>query len=127
APATLSFSTWLVISETVVGGSAAAPMLNEPTSWWWNIRVGEQLQINQSGIWYTVVGPVVTANPEGFTNIGPPGTKSPYGPISQAGQAVFPEFLYLVNGLDDIGNGWVDEGYDGVDNNGNNIIDDLGL
>jgi hypothetical protein len=30
---------------------------------------------------------------------------------------VFPEFLFLVNGLDDNKNGWIDEGYDGVDNN----------
>ena len=30
---------------------------------------------------------------------------------------VHPEFLFLVNGIDDNGNGWIDEGYDGVNNN----------
>jgi hypothetical protein len=35
----------------------------------------------------------------------------------QAGANVQPEFLFLVNGLDDNNNGWIDEGFDGVDNN----------
>ena len=34
-------------------------------------------------------------------------------------------FLFLVNGQDDNGNGWVDEGLDGVDNNGITVIDEL--
>jgi prepilin-type N-terminal cleavage/methylation domain-containing protein len=94
--------------------------LNEPTSWWWNIRVGDRLQIG-GGTWYTVCGPQVTANPEGFVNVGLPGTKSPlpHG-------AGFSEFLFLVNGLDDNKNGYIDEGYDGLDNDGINGVDDAG-
>jgi hypothetical protein len=38
----------------------------------------------------------------------------------------YPEFLFVVNGLDDNRNGWIDEGWDGVDNNGNGQIDELG-
>jgi hypothetical protein len=34
-----------------------------------------------------------------------------------------PEFLLLVNGVDDDGDGFVDLGFDGVDNNNNNLID----
>ena len=51
--------------------------LNEPASWFWNIRVGDKLQLNGSGIWYTVVGPMVVTpqqgNSELFVNVGPAG------------------------------------------------------
>ena len=54
---------------------------NRPTSWFWNIRVGDKIQINNAGPWYTVVGPMViihrpidAANTELFVNVGPPGT-----------------------------------------------------
>ncbi len=94
--------------------------LNEPTTWFWNIRVGDKLQINDSGLWYTVVGPMVITpqqgNSELFVNCGEPGTGSPLIDF-QVGFNVNPEFLFLVNGLDDNQNGWIDEGWDGVDNN----------
>ena len=55
--------------------------LNEPTSWFWNIRVGDKLQMNGSGLWYTVVGPMVVTpqqgNSELFVNVGPAGSQSP--------------------------------------------------
>lgn len=119
----------LVVIESVVSGTAAAPTLNEPSTWAWNIRVGDKLQINGAGLWYTVVGPMVITpqqgNSEQFINWGLPGTVSPLGD-TQGGVPVFPEFLFLVNGLDDNANGWIDEGYDGVDNNGNGTVDDNG-
>ncbi len=111
----------LMVKEIVVGSTGA---LNEPTSWFWNVRVGDKLQINGSGLWYTVVGPLVVTpqqgNAELFVNVGAPGTQSPL--VDVQGNAanpitVSPEFLFLVNGLDDNNNGWIDEGYDGVDNN----------
>ncbi len=48
---------------------------NEPTSWFWNIRIGEKIQIGNSGQTYTIVGPLsITANtggnPELFVNDG---------------------------------------------------------
>ena len=55
-------------------------VLNSPTSWFWNIRVGDKLQINGSGLWYTVVGPMVVTpratingiiESELFVNVGP--------------------------------------------------------
>jgi hypothetical protein len=122
----------LMVEEVIAANNA----LNEPTSWYWNIRVGDKLQINGSGLWYTVVGPMVVTpqqgNSELFVNVGPPGSPSPLLD-SQSGANVAPEFLFLVNGLDDNKNGWIDEGYDGVDNNlsaelaGNltRLVDDL--
>ena len=100
----------------------ATERLNKPTSWFWNIRVGDKLQINGSGLWYTVVGPMVVTpqqgNSELFVNVGPAGTPVAVSMIMQGRPSpVYPEFLFLVNGLDDNKNGWIDEGYDGVDNN----------
>ena len=110
----------LMVKEVVAAISDGATHLNNPTSWYWNIRVGDKLQLNGSGLWYTIVGPMVQTPKEGnsemFVNVGPAGTKSPLSD-SQAGASVFPEFLFVVNGLDDNKNGWIDEGYDGVNNN----------
>ena len=77
-------------------------LLNSPTSWYWNIRVGERLRFNDSGRYYTIIGPVVQANSDGFVNVVPPGTR---------------EFLWLVNGVDDDQDGYIDPQWDGVDNN----------
>jgi hypothetical protein len=118
----------LMVEESVV--DPVTGVANSPTSWFWNIRVGDKIQIGNSGPWYTVVGPMnvgpLAGNPELFVNVGVAGTRPPL----QRGNH-FPEFLFLVNGRDDNGNGWVDEGWDGVNNNantdknGNPIIDEL--
>jgi prepilin-type N-terminal cleavage/methylation domain-containing protein len=135
---TLGSSPALVVEESVGqwissgGASVFAP--NSPTSWAWNIRVGDSIQFNNAGPWYTVVGPMVTTQPSGnselFVNIGAPGTVSPIsrtltGPNGQT-VTVNPEFLLLTNGIDDNANGYVDEGWDGIDNNNNGVIDDPG-
>ena len=39
-----------------------------PTSWFWNIRVGDKVQLNGAGTWYTVIGPMVVP-PGGATVI----------------------------------------------------------
>jgi prepilin-type N-terminal cleavage/methylation domain-containing protein len=127
----------LMVKEQVVYlSSSNTPTLNSPTSWFWNIRVGDKLQLNGAGLWYTVVGPMVVTpqqgNSELFVNTGQAGSQSPLSD-TQSGTSVSPEFLFLVNGLDDNKNGWTDEGYDGVDNNLNvelangwtQLIDDL--
>ena len=106
-------------------------------TWFWNIRVGEEIQINNAGPWYTIVGPMTQLNPEGFINIGPPGTALP---TLLSGSPS--EYLLLVNKRDDgatcrlgshrasaranVPDGWVDSGWDGVDNNGDGIVDDAG-
>ena len=109
---------------------------NNPTSWWWNIRVGDKLRLDGTGQYYTVVGPVTihptTANgglnPELFVNDGPPADvrstsklQYNYGGTGLVGI----EFLYLVNGQDDDLDGYVDDGWDGIDNNLLNGADDI--
>ncbi len=106
----------LVLEEAVLDANG---LPNPPTSWFWNIRVGDKIQVNNAGPWYTICGPMFKANPEQFVNVGPPGTPSPL----QRG-TTFPEFLLLVNGRDDNGDGWVDSGFDGIDNNNNGKKDE---
>lgn len=92
-----------------------------PTGWYWNIRRGDQIRFNDSGPFYTIVGPFDTANAdlntEGFINEGPPGTMP-----SGVGGA---ELLWLTNGIDDNNNGYTDEPYDGLNptvNDGETLI-----
>lgn len=118
----------MVAAVPIYVGSNGQPTLNEPTSWWWNVRVGERLQINGAGPWYTVVGPMAVTpqagNADLFVNAGPAGTASIWpGPLG--GETV--EYLFLVNGLDDNQNGWIDEGCDGVDNNADGVVDNPGV
>ena len=121
-PSRTGTCSWL---RRAVDTTTTSGFPNSPTSWFWNIRVGDKIQINSSGVWYTVVGPMaqtpVNGNTEMFVNVGVPGTTSPL-----VNGNFNPEFLFLVNGQDDNGNGWVDEGWDGVDNNGNGVVDELG-
>jgi prepilin-type N-terminal cleavage/methylation domain-containing protein len=127
-------SSVLTIEESVYASSSNPNVLipNPPTSWFWNIRVGDTIQINRAGPWFRIVGPMTVTpangNSEMFVNVGPPGTKSPWVKfIINASGAVeyYPEFLLLVDTRDDNLNGWVDEGWDGVDNNGDGNIDEL--
>jgi prepilin-type N-terminal cleavage/methylation domain-containing protein len=103
-------------------------MPNPPTNWFWNVRIGDRLRVNDSGRFYTVVGPMTTFNPELFVNDGTPGTTPTlaiaYGPGSTP-IVRNPEYLFLVNGLDDDANGYVDDGFDGVDKNANQVADDI--
>lgn len=110
----------MIKEQAIYLNSQGTPTLNSPTSWFWNIRLGDKIQLNGAGPWFTVVGPMtLTAqdgNSELFVNAGAPATASPLTD-TQAGAAVSPEFIFLVNGIDDNKNGWTDEGYDGLDNN----------
>lgn len=83
---------------------------NARTSWYWNIRVGDRIRLATSGRLYTIVGPEVSANAERFVNVGDPGIV-PVNP-NEAGS----EYLFLVNGVDDDQDGYVDEGFDGISN-----------
>lgn len=115
----------LVLVESAVNPTTGAP--NPPTSWFWNIRVGDKVQLNSAGPWYTVIGPTFVApgnpdpqyqgNSEGFVNVGPPGASPSLTVPTVGGRPV--EYLLLVNGVDDNKNGFPDEGYDGIDNNSN--------
>ncbi len=100
-------------------------LLNSPTSWYWNIRIGDKIQFNNTGIWYTIVGPMNIFNPELFVNVGDPGTTPPLRRMLANGTNYNPEFLFLVNGVDDNKDGYVDNGWDGVDNDGDGIVDQV--
>ncbi|WP_165249173.1 prepilin-type N-terminal cleavage/methylation domain-containing protein [Paludisphaera soli] len=96
-----------------------------PTSWYWNVRKGDKIQVNNTGPFFTVVGPVDVPNPEGFINMDP--ANGPTFGTPPSGASTFkPEILFVVNGVDDDKDGYIDNGQDGVDNNLNGLIDDLG-
>jgi prepilin-type N-terminal cleavage/methylation domain-containing protein len=91
---------------------------SSPTSWYWNLKVGEVLQI--AGRSFTICGPMVVGpgdgNAEMFVNVGTPGTVSPLvRTVPPLGTHAI-EFLYLANRTDDDGDGYIDEGWDGIDN-----------
>jgi hypothetical protein len=124
--------TVIVLEECPFDLSSRAVLPNPPTSWFWNVRIGDQVRINNVGPIFTVVGPLnqtgTQGNSELFVNVGPPGTQSPLARLFLNGdQAIvyYPDFLFLVNGQDDNHNGWIDDGWDGVDNNGDGQVDEL--
>jgi len=77
------------------------------TAWAWNIRLGDRLILSPHA--YTVCGPMVQRNADLFVNY-------------PTGQTV--ESLDLVNGRDDDHDGYPDNGWDGMDNNGDGTKDD---
>jgi len=101
---------------------------NSPTSWFWNVRVGDRIQLGAASQTYVVVGPMAQGNPELFVNIGFPGTEVPQLKLQRNyGDPNSPhvvEYLLLVNGKDDNLNGYADDGWDGVDNNNNVTVDE---
>ena len=132
--ATSTYPNALILMENFVDPKPPHHPL-PPTSWFWNVRVGDKIQIGGSGPWYTVVGPCLVnptnintpgENPELFVNVGMPAPESQYASLlpSIANTAV--QYLALVNGRDDNLNGWIDEGWDGIDNDGINGPDDAG-
>ena len=50
---------FLEIKESVTPVAGDRPIPNEPTSWYWNIRQGDKIRIDDSGRYYTVAGPMV--------------------------------------------------------------------
>jgi hypothetical protein len=96
---------------------------NPPTSWYWNVRIGDRIQLNNTGIYYTVVGPMNVFNSELFVNVGDPGTTPPLQRTGNGGTIYHPEILFLLNGQDDNHDGYIDNGWDGLDNDGDGIVD----
>lgn len=92
----------------------------EPTSWAWNVRVGDQLEL--LGRRFNVVGPIAAGPAQGnvelFVNYDPAW-------LSAADRGDGPaEFLLLSNNLDDDGDGYPDNGADGLDNDGDGLVDE---
>src|SRR5262249_46379403 len=73
ATSSSSTANVLMVKEVVAFASSSGVQLNNPTSWYWNIRLGDKLQINGSGLLYTVVGPMIITpeqgNAELFVNV----------------------------------------------------------
>jgi prepilin-type N-terminal cleavage/methylation domain-containing protein len=133
----------LCVVQAAFDTTSSSLPANAPTSWFWNIRLGDKIQIDNSGTYYTVVGPMTVppagitlnntlySNAELFVNDGPPGFQSQLARTYTNGLTVQLEYLFLVNGIDDDGNGEADQGWDGVNNNwnfdanNNPIVDEL--
>jgi len=117
----------MVVQAVYQSNDPTLQIPNPPTNWFWNVRIGDRFRFSDSGRYYTVVGPMTTINPENFVNDGVPGTttlQDTYTTTS-ATVTVTPEYLFLVNGVDDNNNGFVDEGFDAVDNDLLNGVDDI--
>jgi prepilin-type N-terminal cleavage/methylation domain-containing protein len=108
--------------------------VNPPTSWFWNLRVGDKIRFGNSGRLYTIIGPMsigpADGNSELFVNDGLPGANQPllqrqYYFNNVPAPLVYPEYLFLVNGLDDNNDGVIDSGWDGIDNNFDGLIDEM--
>ncbi len=102
-----------------------------PTGWYYNIRQGDKIRLGGSGHEYTIVGPmhnltdtndpilrnfVSELNPERFINLGPNFRSIPV-PGSPS------EVLFVMNGIDDDGDGYIDEAFDGINNDGSPVFD----
>ena len=98
-------------------------VISNPTSWFWNIRQGDKIRLNNSGPYYTIAGPMTigpvssVSNTDRFVNFGLPAAVS----FPRAANSY--EVLVVTNGLDDDGDGFTDESFDGLDNDGDKIVD----
>lgn len=88
------------------------------TSWWYNVRVGDRIRIGRTGSWYTVVGPVNPAVPTAERFV------APVQPLDRGDGAGPLDYLWLVNGIDDNDDGFVDSGWDGYDNDNDGVTDE---
>jgi hypothetical protein len=101
---------------------------NSPTSWAWNIRLGDRLTVG--GHPYIVCGPIVIGsdgkadNADLFVhdNLTLPKTFTDPDGVTHVTLTV--EYLHLVNGRDDDHDGYIDNGWDGLDNDLVNGPDD---
>jgi prepilin-type N-terminal cleavage/methylation domain-containing protein len=116
-------ANYLVVFES--GKDPISGVPNNPTNWSLNVRQGDKIRFNDSGAYYTIAGPIsgppYLANNSNTERVI---TCTPSSPVPLASQAGWvPEYLYLMNGIDDNGNGWVDEACDGIDNDGDGKTD----
>lgn len=114
-----------LICQGVYKKEGATYLLDNPTSWYWNVRVGDKIRINGLGPLLTIVGPMDVDNPEQFVNVDPanPALELPKPPGMSG--TFEPEILFFVNAIDDDEDGYIDNGRDGIDNDGNGLVDDV--
>ena len=120
---------YLVVHEDKSQYVSGVTIPNAPTSWYFNIRQGDRFEFLGTGVSYVIAGPIFDpglAVPPGTTVSSPNSPNPNPGRLINAGASYFSnpgnypkfEFLYLVNGNDDDGDGTIDEGFDGVNNDG---------
>lgn len=120
SPNNPSFGQVLMIEQAPYIGNDVQQGPDNPTTWFWNVRIGDKIQVGDLGQSYTVVGPMTVANPELFVNDGVPGSnpqlvRTYTDANGNNPQDVRPEYLFLVNGIDDDQDGLIDSGWDGLD------------
>jgi len=120
SPNNPSYGQVLMIEQSPFLDNDTHAGFDNPTGWFWNVRIGDKIKLGQAGQSYTVVGPMTVANPELFVNDDVPGAASHLTRTYTDAQGstpitVNPEYLFIVNGLDDNRDGYVDQGFDGID------------
>lgn len=110
--------------EQTSKGPIYAP--ESPTSWYWNVRIGDKIRINNQGPLYTVVGPMFVPNTEFFTNVDPDARPLSMPHPDGSSPNYSPEILFVVDGMDGDEDGYVDNGMDGIDNDMSGVADDFG-
>ena len=123
---------YLRIAESGHSPVTSGTVLNAPTGWKFNIRQGDKIRFDDSGSYYTIAGPIngippttvnnqlTSINPERYICYLPVETSTG---VNYLVNGWIPEYLNLTNGIDDNGNGWIDESCDGIDNDGDGVID----
>lgn len=146
APANLvgSAAKWRTVWESKFSQfvTPAIGVPRAPTSWYWNIRQGDKIRLKNSGRSWTIVGPVllgpnatanagntllsaadkVLVNTERYINWGSSASFQSY-PVASYTPMPPKEFLIVLDGIDNDGDGYVDEAFDGVDNDGDGFVD----
>jgi hypothetical protein len=136
-PAWVQPVTCLILEEQpghwVNTGAAWVFASNDPVTWWHNVRVGERISIGEAGPTLTICGPQFpetaggALSSEGFTQGILPGTpaftRTYTAPDGTTTATASPQWLMLVDGIDDNNDGYVDSGWDGLDNDGVNGSD----
>jgi prepilin-type N-terminal cleavage/methylation domain-containing protein len=108
----------LVVEQSLITtlnpGPNQVQIPNDSTSWSWNIRVGDKIQINGTENVYTVVGPMAVLPAQGNSELFVNATASPTRGIGSNAVTLAWDYLYVVNGRDDDLNGVVDDGNNGI-------------
>lgn len=116
----------LIVEQEPSGPPIATPggpfyPLNPPTSWEYNVRLGDKIELG--GHFYTVAGPMFVTpaqgNVEKFVTYDPDVLA-----LTDRGDGRKREYLYLVNGIDDDEDGYPDNGFDGIDQDHDGVVDD---
>jgi prepilin-type N-terminal cleavage/methylation domain-containing protein len=130
-PDTVSGSNKVLLVEQAYYQNNLPPIPNPPTSWFWNVRIGDTFRFQDSGHVYTIVGPMTIPNPELFVNDGT-AKNTQLSSLSETyydvmGKAYTPpegiQYLFLVDGVDNDGDGYIDNGANGLNENQNTWVD----